>query len=214
MALDFTRPSRPWVSISSSRNVGLLRPSPCAKHRLFDLFFVVGTLPITIIFIAILAAPLMLLFGGNGIFLQTRLGKNGRLFKVIKLRTMDDSGTSVKHPYCAFLRKHSLDELPQLINVLKGDMALVGPRCHVPEMRVGELPVEDIAPNYFERLSVRPGMTGLAQVLGHRGNLDTKMQLRTRIAADLHYILHRSVRNDFKIILRTVRQEVFIGTGI
>jgi lipopolysaccharide/colanic/teichoic acid biosynthesis glycosyltransferase len=102
-----------------------------------------------------------------------------------------------------FLRRWSLDELPQLCNVLRGDMSLVGPRPHAPGTCAGGKPFEMVTPRYHARHRVRPGMTGLAQIRGLRGETETEEKLLRRVAADLEYIEKWSFRLDLTILART-----------
>lgn len=135
-------------------------------------------------------------------FLQERPGKNGKLFKMIKFRSMkdavDEEGNPLpdEHritPFGQKLRSTSLDEMPQLINVLKGDMSIVGPRPMLKEF------VELYSPEQARRLEIRPGMTGLAQVSG-RNELDYE----ERFKCDVWYVDHHNILVDFKIMLKTV----------
>jgi lipopolysaccharide/colanic/teichoic acid biosynthesis glycosyltransferase len=111
------------------------------------------------------------------------------------------------------LRKTSLDELPQLINVLVGDMSLVGPRPHVPGMLAGGLLYEKLTPYYFQRHNMRPGITGLAQVSGYRGETAVALSAIERLDHDLRYIEKWSLRLDLFIIIRTVMRELISGSG-
>lgn len=135
-------------------------------------------------------------------FLQERPGKNGKLFKMIKFRSMRDANDKNGNPlpdeeritpFGQKLRSTSLDEMPQLINVLKGDMSVVGPRPMLKEF------VELYSPEQARRLEVRPGMTGLAQVSG-RNELDYE----ERFKCDVWYVDHQSIKYDFQIMLKTV----------
>ncbi len=101
----------------------------------------------------------------------------------------------------AFLRNSSLDELPQFINVLKGDMSIIGPRPHM--LYHTEIYSSRI-PDYRRRLSVRPGITGLAQILGYRGETPANVDMARRVKLDLWYIDHRSFRLDMYIFVRTL----------
>jgi lipopolysaccharide/colanic/teichoic acid biosynthesis glycosyltransferase len=112
-----------------------------------------------------------------------------------------------------FLRKTSLDELPQLINVLKGDMSLVGPRPHVPGMLAGGMLYEELVPYYFQRHNMRPGITGLAQVSGFRGSTSSPAPAIDRLDYDLQYIQKWSLWLDITIIVRTVAKEFLSGSG-
>ena len=135
-------------------------------------------------------------------FYQERPGKNGKLFKMIKFRSMKDAVDAKGNPlpdeeritpFGQKLRSTSLDEMPQLINVLKGDMSVVGPRPMLKEF------VELYSPEQARRLEVRPGMTGLAQVSG-RNELDYE----ERFKCDVWYVDNHSVLVDFKIMFKTV----------
>lgn len=162
---------------------------------------------------------------GPVFFTQLRWGKDGEKIKVYKFRSMradlcDVTGVqqTVKNDpritkFGAFLRKSNIDELPQLINVLKGDMSLVGPRCHAIGMKAAGVLYEELVPNYHLRHMMRPGITGLAQMRGLRGPTDTPAKSRARIASDLHYIQNYSVLLDIKILIGTLQKEVFGGTG-
>ncbi len=152
---------------------------------------------------------------GPVLFHQRRHGLGDRLFDVFKFRTMycdlgDPAGanqTKRGDPRVtrvgAILRKTSLDELPQLLNVLRGEMSLVGPRPHSPHMLIGDKKHYEILSEYSFRHRVKPGITGLAQVNGCRGAVDTPDQLKARVDLDLYYIDHWSLWLDIKILWRT-----------
>jgi lipopolysaccharide/colanic/teichoic acid biosynthesis glycosyltransferase len=163
----------------------------------------------------VLSAPLLLVLAllvrltsrGPAFYTQIRVGRHGRPFKIYKLRTMTHAcerqtgprwsppGDSRVTPFGRFLRKTHLDELPQLLNVLKGDMSLVGPRPERPEFFPA---LEQEIPRYRERLQVRPGVTGLAQVqLPPDTDLDS---VRRKLAYDLYYIRHLGPWLDLRII--------------
>jgi polysaccharide biosynthesis protein PslA len=153
---------------------------------------------------------------GPALFCQRRVGFANTGFEIWKFRTMHKQTPGQCRLVQAtrddprvtrlgrWLRRTSFDEMPQLINVLRGDMSLVGPRPHAPGTCVGNKPFEMVTPHYFARHCVRPGMTGLAQVRGLRGETETEQKLLQRIAADLEYIEHWSLWLDLKILLRTV----------
>jgi Undecaprenyl-phosphate glucose phosphotransferase len=151
---------------------------------------------------------------GPVIFRQTRSGWGGCQFTVYKFRTMRHrSDVASRHqtvrndPRCtrvgAFLRRTSLDELPQLWNVICGDMSLVGPRPHADMLHMQENTASAICDEYAQRYRVKPGMTGWAQIHGLRGALENEEQLRKRIKLDLYYIDHWSIWLDIKILART-----------
>ena len=171
----------------------------------------------------ILCAPLIVLVAilikidsrGPIFFIQKRFGLNKEVINVIKFRTMqvdraDSSGaerTVRNDPRVTrvgrILRRLSLDELPQLINVLRGEMSLVGPRPHAVKMKVGGRLYGDVVERYPHRHRVKPGITGWAQVNGLRGEVDTLEKARTRVAYDLYYIEHWSPWLDLKILMKT-----------
>ena len=153
---------------------------------------------------------------GPVLFRQKRFGLGGRAIEVLKFRSMyiqscDPKGenqTLARDPRVTrmgrVLRRLSLDELPQLLNVLRGDMSLVGPRPHPLHMRVGQEYYFDAVTQYRVRHIVRPGITGWAQVNGSRGEVDTIAKARRRVELDLWYLENWSVGLDLRIILRTI----------
>jgi exopolysaccharide biosynthesis polyprenyl glycosylphosphotransferase len=175
----------------------------------------------SLILIAVL--PLMLMIavaiwaetGGAVLFLQQRHGFNQKTFKILKFRTMTTAedgdrvvqATSGDRRITAvgrILRRSSLDELPQLFNVLKGDMSLVGPRPHaLAHTREYE---EKIA-FYAHRHNVKPGLTGWAQVNGYRGETNAAWKMEKRVEHDLYYIDNWSLMLDLKILIMTVFSE-------
>jgi polysaccharide biosynthesis protein PslA len=200
--------------------------SPSAYKRVFDLAAAsVGLLFLLPVFIAI-AVAIKATSSGPVFFRQYRYGYRNRLFRIYKFRTMysalgDSSGRQQTVAQDAritrvgrLLRKTSLDEIPQLINVIKGEMSLVGPRPHVPGMLAAGVLYEDLVPYYFQRHAVRPGITGLAQVSGLRGSTEDGDVAIARVDCDLDYIEHRSLQLDLAIIIRTVRKEFLGGSGI
>ena len=143
---------------------------------------------------------------GNPFFTQERPGKDEKIFKLIKFRTMDNRKDKDGYllpdeirlnKYGRFLRASSLDELPELVNILKGDMSLVGPR---PERPFFVEKFREEIPRYMVKHQVRPGLTGWAQVNGYRG--DTS--IRKRIDCDLYYIENWSIGFDIKILFLTI----------
>lgn len=162
---------------------------------------------------------------GPALFRQARMGKDQRPILIHKFRTMrhdlcDHSGvtqTTANDPRVtrigAFLRKTNLDELPQFMNVLLGDMSVVGPRCHAIGMLAAGVPYEELVPEYHLRHTVRPGITGLAQVRGWRGPTSDRVHAKARILCDLHYIENYSFSMDLRIILATLKNEIRGGTG-
>ena len=175
------------------------------------LLFLTGPAMLMIALLIKLTSP------GPVLFKQPRTGFNGNQILVFKFRTMfhhltddhadrqtsrnDNRVTKVG----AWLRRSSLDELPQLLNVLKGDMSVVGPRPHALRTTAGGIPLEDAARDYASRHRVKPGITGWAQVNGHRGALDSVMKIIHRVDHDLYYIDNWSLRLDIAILWRTAR---------
>jgi Undecaprenyl-phosphate glucose phosphotransferase len=152
---------------------------------------------------------------GPVLFVQTRYGFNNQPFGALKFRSMHvasndaDANRLVQRDdprvtkFGAFLRRASLDELPQLFNVLKGDLSLVGPRPHAMKAKAAGMIYEQAVEGYFARHRVKPGMTGWAQINGWRGETDTVEKIEQRLAHDLYYIDHWSLWLDIKILART-----------
>jgi Undecaprenyl-phosphate glucose phosphotransferase len=171
----------------------------------------------------VLVAPLLAIIGiwikldspGPVFFTQRRFGFNNEVIRVLKFRTMhidrsDPSGAqrTIRNdprvtPLGRILRWLSLDELPQLINVARGDMSLVGPRPHAVAMKAGSHLYCEAVEQYLHRHRVKPGITGWAQVNGLRGEVDTLEKARARVAHDLYYIEHWSLWLDLRILLKT-----------
>jgi Undecaprenyl-phosphate glucose phosphotransferase len=181
--------------------------------RVEDLFL--GTL-----LAALFAAPMMLIAAaikldsqGPVIYRQRRHGFNNRIITVLKFRTMRHAPeaplqqVSVNDPRItrvgAFLRRTSLDELPQLFNVLRGEMSLVGPRPHAVGMKTCERELSDIVAEYAHRHRVKPGITGWAQVNGSRGPVTSASSVRRRVKLDLEYVTRASLWLDLEILLRS-----------
>ena len=166
-------------------------------------------------FMAIIAGLIVTTSRGPVIFRQTRQGWCGQQFMVFKFRTMHDAPKSCvayrqtrrNDPRCTrvgrFLRRTSLDELPQLWNVVLGEMSLVGPRPHADMLDEDDRAGREIVAEYAQRYRVRPGITGWAQIHGARGATTTVEQLRRRVALDLYYIENWSLVLDLKILART-----------
>ncbi len=185
-----------------------------AADRLLAAAVIAVLLPLLVV----LAVAIALDSPGPVIFRQYRFGFRGRTFPILKFRTMvwtDADEASLTGARQAsrgdqrvtrlggWLRRTSLDELPQLINVLNGSMSLVGPRPHPIAMRTDALLGEQIVSAYPHRYRVKPGITGWAQVNGHRGPTSSAEQIRQRVAHDLYYIDNWSLLFDVSILLRT-----------
>lgn len=153
---------------------------------------------------------------GPVFFFQQRQGRNNRLFWIFKFRSMrvekldatgarsaskdDDRITRIGR----FIRKTSIDELPQLLNVLRGDMSIVGPRPHAIGSLAGQKRFWEVDPRYLLRHSLKPGLTGLAQIRGLRGATDSEADLSSRLQADLEYLDGWTAIRDIRIIFATV----------
>ncbi len=178
------------------------------SKRLLDLALVVVLAPVWIPLLALVGAHQLAVAGRPVLFRQTRVGVGGRTFEMIKFRTMrvgaeEDGRARLADvdderilPACRWVRARRLDELPQLVNVLRGEMSLVGPRPERPELTAG---FEAELPGYAKRHEVPPGITGLAQVNG-RYHTDASYKL----GYDLQYLANWSPVLDLEILLRTV----------
>lgn len=177
---------------------------------------IAGALMLLLSPLFVLTAGLIKLDSPGPIFFeQRRFGYRNRIFGLWKFRSMyidqcdaDASRlTSRNDPRVtrvgAFIRRTSIDELPQLLNVLKGHMSLVGPRPHPLSAKAGDRLYEDVVEHFGRRYRVKPGLTGLAQVSGLRGNTDTEAKLIRRFEADLDYVRNWSIRRDLMILLKT-----------
>lgn len=180
--------------------------------RLFDFFAALfGLLILSPLFIVVMIG-LYVANQGKPFFFQARPGKDERIFKIIKFKTMNDKKDAQGNllpdaerltKIGSFVRKTSLDEIPQLINVLKGDMSLIGPRPMLPEY----LPL--YSEKHKKRHNVRPGITGLAQVKGRN-----TMKFSERFDNDVYYVENLSVILDIKILLLTVKSVLFKSSTI
>lgn len=175
--------------------------------RLFDIIFSIILLLLTIPFMLFFCIMITLETSGAPIYFQERLGINGKKFNVFKLRSMVKDA-EMNGPQWAkehdqritkvglFIRKTRIDELPQLLNILRGDMSFVGPR---PEREFFYNEFDAYIPEFKERLIVKPGLTGWAQINGGY-NLDPKEKLRL----DMEYIEMKTFRMDIRILCKTV----------
>ena len=191
-----------------------------AKKRVFDL--VLGSV-ILLVFsplLLIIALAIRLDSPGPVLFRQPRLGFNNRLFTCYKFRSMHNGMTDLLGDRQAtrgdprvtrlgkWLRALSLDELPQVFNVLKGDMSLVGPRPHPPNTKAADKLFTDVVARYAVRHRVKPGITGWAQVNGWRGETKTIDQIENRVSCDLAYIEKWSLWFDLRILALTLTREI------
>ncbi|MFQ5773863.1 MAG: undecaprenyl-phosphate glucose phosphotransferase [Kiloniellaceae bacterium] len=197
----FERPISEWAHVMKT-----------VEDRVLAALFLVLLCPLFLV----IAAAIKLDSPGPVLFKQNRYGFNNNPIKVWKFRTMyhhlrdpearrlttrDDARVT---RVGRLLRAKSLDELPQLLNVLKGDMSLVGPRPHAVAAKAGGKLYYDVVDRYAARHRVKPGITGWAQVKGWRGETDTVDKLQKRVECDLHYIDNWSIWLDLLIIAKTV----------
>jgi lipopolysaccharide/colanic/teichoic acid biosynthesis glycosyltransferase len=200
----------------SFRLAGAKQQHNAIVKRIEDIVLGTAFLALAGIPMLLFAAVIRLTSPGPALFRQERIGLNGDRFVMLKFRTMRHApqppGTCPQATrgdprvtrIGAWLRRTSFDELPQLLNVLVGSMSLVGPRPHAPGTCAAGRPFEAVCHRYAARHRVRPGMTGLAQIRGWRGETDTEEKLLHRIDSDLEYIGGWSLGRDLTIICRTI----------
>lgn len=182
--------------------------------RLFDIAVSAAALVALSPLMGLVALAIKMHDGGPVLFRQRRMGRGNRFFDIYKFRSMrvadaDGNRSASKDddritPIGRLIRCTSIDELPQLINVLKGDMSLVGPRPHALGSRAGDKLFWQVDRKYWQRHGLRPGITGLAQVRGYRGATDCEDDLKNRLQADLEYIRDWSLWGDIKILCATL----------
>ncbi len=184
--------------------------------RAFDIGVALAGLVVLSPLLLFVALRIKLEDGGPVFFIQRRLGRGNQFFDMYKFRSMrvekldqdgnrsasrdDDRITKIG----AFIRKTSIDELPQMLNVLLGDMAIVGPRPHALGSRANNKFFWEVDSMYWQRHSLKPGLTGLAQVRGHRGATEHESDLTDRLQSDLEYIAGWNLRRDLEIVVKTV----------
>lgn len=183
--------------------------------RIFDLVF--ASLAIITLLPVMIAAAIAVKLDSKGpiLFRQKRYGFNNEIIEVLKFRSMytemadpdakkvvtkgDPRVTRVGR----FIRKTSIDELPQLFNVLGGSLSLVGPRPHAVNAHTNNKTWDDVVDGYFARHKVKPGVTGYAQINGWRGEVDTPEKIQKRVECDVYYIENWSILFDLKILIQT-----------
>ncbi|MEG3166531.1 sugar transferase [Sphingomonas sp. PB2P19] len=185
--------------------------------RTFDLIFAVPALIILLPIFSITAVAIKLDSPGPVFFRQKRVGRGNALFEVFKFRSMRTEQSDASGSVSAsrndhrvtrvgrLIRATSVDELPQLLNVLLGSMSIVGPRPHALGSLAGQQLFWEVDERYWHRHTLKPGITGLAQVRGFRGATHQRGDLTLRLQADLEYILGWSILRDFGILMSTVR---------
>lgn len=204
---------RSTLRVASSPLLGIDR----ALKRSFDLGLTIVALPFALPIMALAAIAVRAETRGPILFSQQRVGLGNRIFKIYKLRSMysecddllgerstarsDERVTRVGR----FIRATSIDELPQLFNVLLGSMSIVGPRPHALQCKADDRLFWDIDLRYWHRHAVKPGLTGLAQVRGFRGTTEQESQFTDRLQADLEYLAGWSIWRDIGILFATFR---------
>lgn len=211
------------IEMYVDRNIQQNTANLATKNRLwYDRIKRVMDIVLTLIGL-IIAIPLMIIFGiaikleskGPVLYRQERVGKNGKVYTLYKLRSMYENAEENGAQWAEkddprvtkvgkFIRKTRIDELPQLFNILKGDMSIVGPR---PERPIFTYEFNEKIPGFVNRLQVKPGLTGCAQVNG-----GYELTPEGKLQYDLYYIENRSIWLDIKIMLKTVRV-VLTGKG-
>jgi exopolysaccharide biosynthesis polyprenyl glycosylphosphotransferase len=187
-----------------------------AVKRLFDIAVSVTALLLLLPVFALTALAVRLESPGPVFFRQQRLGRSNRLFGILKFRSMRSDATDHSGDRSAsrnddrvtrvgrFIRSTSIDELPQLINVLKGEMSIVGPRPHALGTRAEDQLFWAIDERYWNRHAIKPGLTGLAQVRGLRGETAKRSDVTARLQSDLEYLEGWHIGRDVAIVLRTL----------
>ncbi|WP_417833464.1 sugar transferase [Thalassospira xiamenensis] len=202
------------LSGRSSQTFGLHGQSPLPK-RLFDLSVATTLLIAALPLLFMIAIALKCDHRGPVFFKQVRIGYLGRPFNIYKFCTlwgsMRPDGTPLPPTkFCNFIRRWGLDELPQLFNIVRGDMSLVGPRPHTPADN------HDFARHfalYNARHQVPPGITGLAQINGWRGPIQSSFDLKSRLDCDLLYINQQSLTSDILILICTITRPWYWVNG-
>ncbi len=206
-ALSFS-PEAMFAPANDNVRADALQP---VLKRIVDLAIAIPLLVFCAPLLLALAAMVLLSDGGPVFFRQTRLGLGGKPFDIFKFRTMRvmENGDTVVQAQAndsrvtrsgKWLRKTSLDELPQLLNIIAGDMSLIGPRPHA---RAHDVHYAARIANYDLRQTVKPGITGWAQINGHRGETPTTDDMRARVDFDIWYAKNASLALDLEILLRT-----------
>jgi putative colanic acid biosysnthesis UDP-glucose lipid carrier transferase len=203
------------VSDISAKSTHLLQPK-----RLLDMSISSFLLIVLSPFLFTIAVLIKLESPGSSFFCQKRYGLNGHVFKIYKFRTLHQSYTNPTggaqiiedDPRLTamgrWLRSWSLDELPQLYNIFKGEMSFVGPRPHAIDHHDY---YKTVIPDYEQRLLVLPGLTGLAQIQGYRGATPTLDLMQKRLTCDLIYIQKQSFKYDLIILSKTIFPSVWRG---
>lgn len=196
---------------------GSLSLSDRVKKRLFDLALATTALLFLAPLMVVVAICIKLDSRGPVFFMQPRVGRNNLPFRIYKFRSMRQEASDVSGTrstgrdddrisrFGRFIRQTSIDELPQLINVVKGDMSMVGPRPHALGSTAEDQLFWEISHRYWERHKLKPGITGLAQVRGYRGATEKTSDLTDRLNSDLEYLAGWRLWRDVAIIVATMK---------
>lgn len=184
------------------------RPAQLVAKSIIDRVLAAAALVMLAPMLVLVALVIRIDSRGPVLFRQDRTGQNGRVFQILKFRSMTtDAGLAQATRHDArvtavgyWLRRTSIDELPQLVNVLRGEMALVGPRPHAAAHDAHYAP---LVTNYTLRFAVKPGLTGWAQINNARGETDTIEKMARRVTLDLEYIRDWSIWLDLRILALT-----------
>jgi putative colanic acid biosynthesis UDP-glucose lipid carrier transferase len=189
------------LSLSLDQNLPLDRSFNRGVKRSFD---IIGSIFLLILFLPWLILTIFLIHRlkspGPLFYIQTRGGLGNKTFEIIKFRTMHVDSSSI-FSMGRFLRKTGIDEIPQLINVLKGDMSLIGPRPHLVKH---DAEFRQCHPEYDLRMRVLPGITGFAQVRGFRGKILSSRDVVNRVNSDIYYVENWTILLDIIILIRTI----------
>ena len=215
-SIGMLRTARAGPNTTAVVALGALDTTNRIVKRTFDLAVALGALVLVWPVLVLTAIAVKLDSPGQVLFRQPRVGRGNRLFNVYKFRSMrtdmcDTAGaqsTGRIDPRItrvgAFIRKTSIDELPQIFNVISGSMSIVGPRPHAVASKAAGQMFWEVDERYWHRHAIKPGITGLAQVSGWRGTTETADDLTNRVAMDTAYMLDWTVWRDVEILLRTV----------
>jgi len=203
--IDFYKSNFEPIEIGGYILLGPKKRLSKAKYIIKDIFdFIISIFLLTILFPIFIVISLLIKLNSKGpiFYIQKRVGKGGKTFSLYKFRTMviDSDGPLVTqkqdkriYPFGRILREYSLDELPQLLNVLKGDMSLVGPRPEIPEITKNYLPWQN------KVFKVKPGITGISQISGR-----ADLSIIEKLKLDIYYIDNYSFLTDIRILFKTI----------
>jgi exopolysaccharide biosynthesis polyprenyl glycosylphosphotransferase len=198
-------------------SVGPLGLRSRAIKRIFDIVCAASAIVVLAPLMAVVALAIKFEDGGPILFVQKRVGRSNRFFQMYKFRSMSEDqadrdgivstarGDNRITRVGAFIRRTSIDELPQLFNVLKGDMSVVGPRPHALGSQAGDKLFWEVDRRYWHRHSLKPGLSGLAQIRGFRGATENERDLVDRLQSDLEYLEGWTIMRDITIVLLTLR---------